>query len=152
MYGCTTYVPFLVLNPHVYTPCFRTAHIWSSLLFFLLYKINNKSCWSNFVFLFSLSRLGQPLTMLSSPVHQLASQAQEECRSSLHVARPRRVLVARCVAGGGSSEPRSDGGFGIIPERRCTRKIEEVSPAATPSVRTSSISTSPRVFKHAVLF
>lgn len=90
--------------------------------------------------------------MLSSPVHQLASQAQEECRSSLHVARPRRVLVARCVAGGGSSESRSDGGFGIIPERRCTRKIEEVSPAATPSVRTSSISTSPRVFKHAVLF
>jgi len=83
----------------------------------------------------------------------VAFQAQEECRSSVHVVRPRRVLEARCVAAaGGGSEPRSDGGFGIIPEGRSTRKIEEVSPAATPSVRTKLFTPSSSIFNHVALF
>jgi hypothetical protein len=88
--------------------------------------------------------------MLTSPVHQVASEAQEQSRSSLHVVRPRRVLVleARCVAAAGGPETRSDGGFGIIPARRSTRKIEEVSPAAMPTVRTKLFTQSSSILNH----
>jgi hypothetical protein len=123
-------------NPHVYTTCFRMAHVFFFWNWMAHVWSTHQRCWPNFVLSHSLfshwanhSLCYRAQSIKWPPIslkkNQVASQAQEECRSSL-----RRVLEARCVAAAGSSEARSDGGFGIIPERRSTRKIEEVSPAA----------------------
>jgi len=49
------------------------AHVWST----------HQRCWPNFVLSHSLFTLGQPLTMLSSPVHQVASHFLKKKSSGL---------------------------------------------------------------------